>query len=423
MARASTGGIRTKHTGRGTAYHARFRAYGQRREVLLGYSSDGMTPAIAQQELQAILVDVRRGDWKPFTTRAPEEPKLAPTFHVFASEWYERRRLSGLRPRTLEHLEWCLTTHLLPAFSDRPVDRIDAAAIDAFTTAKARAGMSPNTVNRLVQELAAVLQDAVEYGLIQSNPAASKRRRLPSVRPRRGYLDCAEHIAALLDGAGDVDREPGRRSVPYRRALLATLVLTGMRIEEALALRWRDVQLASGRIRVDGTKTGSAQRVVTIRPLLRDELSALAATRHSDDRNAYVFATATGGKHGATNIRRRVLASAVTAGNRRLAKAGLDPMSEHITHHDLRRTFASILYALGADPPTVMEEMGHASPQLALAIYAKAMRRDPQDRERLRALVEGRDWGTLGDKAPEFEEAGGSSTPAPAETAPVAGIS
>jgi integrase len=405
MARASTGGIRTKQTSRGTAYHARFRAGGKRREVLVGYSSDGMTEAIAQQELGAILTAVRRGEWTPYQAGVPEVREV-PSFHVFASEWFERRRLSGLGPRTLEHLGWCLTTHLLPAFSTRRVDEIDAAAIDAFTTSKARAGMSPNTINRLVQELAAILQDALEYDLIATNPAASKRRRLPSVKPRRGYLDCAEHIGALLDGASDVDREPGRRSVPYRRALIATLVLTGMRIEEALALRWRDVQLASGKIRVNGTKTDSAQRVVTIRPLLRDELSALAAGRRSDDPSGYVFATGTGGKHGATNIRRRVLASAVTAANKRLADAGLEPMPDHLTHHDLRRTFASLLYALGADPPTVMEEMGHSSPQLALAIYAKAMRRGEEDRERLRALVEGRHWGLSGDKAPAIDNHG-----------------
>ena len=48
---------------------------GQRREVLLGYSSDGMTPAVARQELQVILVDVRRGDWKRFAT--PVECRLS----------------------------------------------------------------------------------------------------------------------------------------------------------------------------------------------------------------------------------------------------------------------------------------------------------------------------------------------------------
>jgi integrase len=58
-----------------------------------------------------------------------------------------------------------------------------------------------------------------------------------------------------------------------------------------------------------------------------------------------------------------------------------------ITPHSLRRTFASILYAIGEPPPVVMAEIGHTDPKLALAIYAQAMRRDNGENERLRSLV------------------------------------
>jgi integrase len=398
MARASTGGIRTKHTSRGTAYHARFRAYGQRRELLLGYSSAGMTPAVARQELQEILVDVRRGTWRPAAIAAPEEPKLTPGFHAFASQWYERRTHSGLSARTLAHSRWALTDHLLPAFAELRLDQIDAPAIDTFTAREVTGGLSPNSANRLVAVLAAILQDAVEYELIARNPAASKRRRLPATKPRRTYLDCAEHVAALLDAAGELDRRPRRRTVPYRRALLALLTLSGLRIGEALELRWRDVKLADGTLRVRGTKTSAAERIVTIRPLLRDELLALAAARRDQDPDRPVFATTAGGKHGATNVRLRILAPAVELANKRLAAVGVEPLPEGLSPHSLRRTFASVAYALGDDPATVMAEMGHTSPSLALSIYAKVMRRGPEERERLRALVEGQDRGMLGDK-------------------------
>ena len=48
-----------------------------------------------------------------------------------------------------------------------------------------------------------------------------------------------------------------------------------------------------------------------------------------------------------------------------------------------------MLYALGENPTDVMADLGHTQPALALAIYAQAMRRDPGEIERLRALVEG----------------------------------
>jgi integrase len=53
-------------------------------------------------------------------------------------------------------------------------------------------------------------------------------------------------------------------------ALLATLVLAGLRIDEALSLRWQHVDLAGGRLRIAGTRTDAAARVVDLLPLLRD---------------------------------------------------------------------------------------------------------------------------------------------------------
>jgi hypothetical protein len=67
-----------------------------------------------------------------------------------------------------------------------------------------------------------------------------------------------------------------------------------------------------------------------------------------------------------------------------------------LTPHGLRRSFASLLYAIGESPPVVMAEMGHTDPALALAIYAHAMRRDEGENERLRALVEGAEWAVTG---------------------------
>jgi integrase len=60
-----------------------------------------------------------------------------------------------------------------------------------------------------------------------------------------------------------------------------------------------------------------------------------------------------------------------------------------LTPHGLRRSFASLLYAVGEPPPVVMAEMGHTDPALALAIYAQAMRRDGGENARLCELLEG----------------------------------
>jgi GAF domain-containing protein len=59
--------------------------------------------------------------------------------------------------------------------------------------------------------------------------------------------------------------------------------------------------------------------------------------------------------------------------------------------HSLRRTFASLLFAIGETPPYVMAQMGHTTPNLTLAIYARQMNRRDGEPQRLKALVEGRD--------------------------------
>jgi integrase len=91
----------------------------------------------------------------------------------------------------------------------------------------------------------------------------------------------------------------------------------------------------------------------------------------------------------AENFRNRVLAATVKRANENLSKAGQPPLPEGLTPHSLRRTFASILYAVGEDPGVVMDEMGHTDPGLALRIYRQTMRRGEQEKQQLRALLEG----------------------------------
>jgi integrase len=64
------------------------------------------------------------------------------------------------------------------------------------------------------------------------------------------------------------------------------------------------------------------------------------------------------------------------------------PLPDGLTPHSLRRTFCLLLYALGEDPGTVMDEMGHTDPALALRVYRQAMRRGEDEKKALRDLVD-----------------------------------
>jgi integrase len=117
-----------------------------------------------------------------------------------------------------------------------------------------------------------------------------------------------------------------------------TLVFSGLRIAEACDLRWRQVDLAAGRI----------------------------------------------------------MARTVERANEKLTDRGSAPLPDGLTPHSLRRTFISLLLAVGEEVTYVMRQVGHADPKVTLAIYAQVMFRGEGERERLKALVEGSDWALLG---------------------------
>jgi integrase len=226
--------------------------------------------------------------------------------------------------------------------------------------------------------------------LIPRNPARGRGRRVRARAPRRSYLETAEQIGALLDAAArlDASARKGRQHVE-RRAMIAVLVFAGLRVGELLALRWRDVDMAGGWMYVEESKTDAGRRRIKIRGALQAELVRVRERHPESGPDRVVFATSTGRPQSADNFRSRVLKPSVAEANLALAARHSTPLPEGITPHSLRRTFASVLYALGEDPGIVMDEMGHTDPVLALRVYRQAMRRGEAEKAALKALVEG----------------------------------
>jgi integrase len=410
--------VRNPLKGGGFTYALRFTSNGKRHYVTLGRPKDGWTDKRANDELQSTLAAVRAGTWKPWEP-APE-PEREPTFHEFASEWFNATR-DDWRENTRLDYEWQLVFHLLPFFENHLLSQITVAEVDRYRNAKlaearairaAAAKGKPKTheytdklgrrckrperplsavsINKTITRLGQILEVAVERELIARNPAkiGGRRRKAKADRPARPYLDRAEQITALLDAAGKMDAEAKCNGRIARKALLATLTFAGLRISEALDLRWRDVDLAAARLRVPKAKTDAGTRYVDLLPPLRDELASLRASLDPAP-DALVFPSATGTRQDRNRVRNRVLAVAVKRANEQLVADGQTPLPEGLTLHALRRTCASLLVAVGKDPSYVMGQMGHTDPTVTLGIYAHVMRASDKDRARLRALVEG----------------------------------
>jgi integrase len=383
----------------GFAYALRFSANGKRRYVSLGRPDDGWSDERAQAELANVLADVRRGIWRPYVPPIVEAQE-DPTFHEFATAWFESVK-PELRPETVTTYENHLRVHLLPFFKSHRLSQISVGEVDRYRESKVREKvLAASTINKTITRLGQILEVAVERELMTRNPATvgGKRRKVKAPAPRRAYLDRAEQIVALLDAAGELDAEARANAKINRRAMLATLTFAGLRISELVALDWADVDLAAGRLRVRQSKTDAGVRHVDLLPVLAGELRALKAARLPRPAEP-VFPNAAGVRFNRKRIGTRVLGcpestsgpgvGAIGRANARLEAGGLSALPEGLTPHALRRTYASVLFALGRPAPYVMAQIGHTDATMTLGLYAKVMNTSEVDHTRLRQLVEG----------------------------------
>jgi integrase len=388
----------------------RFRAYGERQYLTVGRASEGWSRAKAETELANILADVRRGLWQPWTPDAVEAPTAPQTFHTFASEWLAARE-PELRPRTIADYRWALELHLLPFFGGHKLDEISIEEVDRYKADKLReaerrrvaikAGeplrdedgkplepLSPNSINKTLTRLAQILEVAVEYGRIDRNPAAGRRRRVKPVEPKRTWVE-PEQLTALID-AGDV----------YLRPLIATLAGAGLRIGEACDLNWRDVNLQAGTLTVAKSKTAAGEgREVDLPVGLYEELATWRATspRTRPTDPVFVSGRPRNGSHARQTPRNAQarIRTAVKAANVELRAAGIEEIAA-VTPHSLRRTYASLRAALRDDPIYIAEQLGHRDARFTFRIYQRAAKRRERLQGRYLAAFDGAlEWATM----------------------------
>jgi integrase len=284
------------------------------------------------------------------------------------------RLTQRLRPRTVEDYQWTLSYHLLPYFKAHRLDAIDVAEVDRYKVAKLKEGrIGASQINKTLKVLAMILDTAIEYELVdRANAARGRRRRVKAPKPQRTWVE-PEQLLALIEAA-DI----------YHRPILATLAGAGLRVGEAVELDWRDVNLATGTLTVGRAKTDAGSyREVDLPAGLTDSLSEWKArSRRTAPSDPVFVARSRDGRpprrQTVTNVDHR-MKTAIAAANRHLEHLGIEPISERVTPHSLRRTYASLRAACGDDPVYIAEQLGHTDPGFTFRVYQKAVKR----RERL----------------------------------------
>ncbi len=89
--------------------------------------------------------------------------------------------------------------------------------------------------------------------------------------------------------------------------------------------------------------------------------------------------------------------ASIKAANKQLVKLGIEPISERVTPHSLRRTYASIRAAAGDHPVYIAEQLGHEDPGFTFRVYQRAAkRRDRLSGNYLEAYDRALDWAAMG---------------------------
>jgi len=155
------------------------------------------------------------------------------------------------------------------------------------------------------------------------------------------------------------------------RAVVLTAILTGLRIGEILALRWKRVDLLRGTMQVAETysdgefgtpKTKSSNRVIPISSVLRAELEAQRARSRSSEPDELVFQTPSGTPLNAKNLY-----------NRELAPACDRIELPRVSWHSFRHAHATLLGEVGGSPKTAQALLGHSDLETTFNTYTHAV--------------------------------------------------
>ncbi len=294
------------------------------------------------------------------------------TVGTFLARWLADVAKPSVRPKTYASYADTVRLHLIPTLGRIELSKLQPQDVTALLTAKLRAGLSPRSVRYIRAILGLALGQALRWGLVARNvvaltdPPKAERHEITPFAPGE-----ARRFLAVTRGE-------------RLHALYAVALALGIRQGEALGLRWRDVDLDGGAIRiskqlqrVDGKqtlvepKTAKSRRTIS----LPDEIVAVlkahrvrqleerlqAGDRWQGEDWGLVFASPIGTPLEPSNILKQYKAL--------LAKAGLPPAR----FHDLRHSCASLLLAQGVHPKVVQEILGHSQISMTLDIYSHLM--------------------------------------------------
>jgi len=295
--------------------------------------------------------DVARGEYRRLSRV---------TLANYASEWietYTGRTKRGLGDGTRDDYRGALDRDILPTLGRVRLAELEPPDVKRLGANLAARGLAPASVSKTIAPLKALLATALEDGLIQSNPAAGVRLAQPTA-------DDAEQDAPVKALTEDELARVFDELPPEWRFFFEFLFETGLRIGEAIELRWRDVE--GDWLRVDrryyrgriGLPKGRKKRRIP----LSESMARAFWTRRRDVPSGpddFIFSSARGLRIDPSNLMSRVLKPAAV-------RAGVGAW---VGFHTFRHTCATALFRRGWNAVQAQKFLGHADAGFTLRTY------------------------------------------------------
>ena len=325
-------------------YVVQTRAQGKSTRIAVG--RHGVISADQARRKAAMLIARIKAGEDP--SPAPSASAIRPTVAVLAERYLSEHVAVRCKPRTAEAYRWLVAKFVLPELGALAIEAVEREHIAALHH---RHRGTPYQANRILEVVRKMFNLAEAWGLRKdgANPCRFVEKYKEHKRER--FLT-EEEFRRLGQVLSEVEAE-GSETLSAVTAI-RLLMLTGCRLGEVQTLRWENVDLEAGELRLPDSKTGA--RMV---PLSRAAAGVLAALPRNPD-NPWVIAGRKPGSH---------LTDLQHPWRRIRARAGLDD----VRIHDLRHSFASRALALGESLPMIGKLLGHTQVQTT-ARYAHLAR-------------------------------------------------
>ena len=301
------------------------------------------------------------------------------TLGSYLEHWLENKRPT-LKPRTIEGYEDIFRRHVAPVIGSVKLDKLTPLHVESVLTTGRGNNLSEQSLLHVYRGLSAPLRAAVRKGLIGRNPAEA----VEAPKPQRTEVEAMTlgSLQAVSQAVSGTDL-----AIP-----MVLAVGGGLRRGEVLGLRWRDVDLATGTVRLSqtiGTRRGGSLEMGTTK------------SHRSRSLSLPTFVVDALKAHKVAQTERRLLLGSAWIDNDLIVdrgdgspvppwslsqrfryattKAGLD-----VTFHDLRHGFATLSLAAGVSLKVTSTRMGHSRISITADTYTGVS--DESDRAAAHAL-------------------------------------